>query len=160
MVSCDCWGPLLNARRAVRRGLSGKQIHLSLVANPSHLEAVNTVVLGKVRAKQWYMDDREHSKVMPILLHGDGAFSGQVRSLPLGDATAIFFSSPAFTMLLSTVLLKDHCGLFRIFIGRFSIHQCCGDPNPFASHFWEAYPDPTIGWSSSMVFLCFVEVLF
>jgi hypothetical protein len=40
-----------------------------------------------------------------------------VRSLPLGDATAIFFSSPAFTMLLSTVLLKDHCGVYRVFIG-------------------------------------------
>jgi len=39
-----------------------------------------------------------------------------VSSLPLGDATAIFFSSPAFTMVLSTIILKDHCGLFRTLI--------------------------------------------
>lgn len=39
-----------------------------------------------------------------------------VSALPLGDATAIFFSSPAFTMVLSTCLLRDHCGLFRTFI--------------------------------------------
>ncbi len=57
--------------------ISGKQIHLSLVANPSHLEAVNTVVLGKTRAKQYYADDTDRSANMGILLHGDGAFSGQ-----------------------------------------------------------------------------------
>jgi 2-oxoglutarate dehydrogenase E1 component len=56
---------------------NGKTIHLSLTANPSHLEAVNPVVLGKVRAKQDQRDDVEKSKVMPILLHGDAAFSGQ-----------------------------------------------------------------------------------
>uniref|UniRef100_A0A7S0YTI5 2-oxoglutarate dehydrogenase, mitochondrial n=1 Tax=Polytomella parva TaxID=51329 RepID=A0A7S0YTI5_9CHLO len=56
---------------------NGKSVHLSLVANPSHLEAVNTVVLGKVRAKQFYCNDTEHAKSLPILLHGDGAFSGQ-----------------------------------------------------------------------------------
>jgi len=56
---------------------SGKPIHLSLVANPSHLEAVNTVVLGKVRAKQFYLGDDNREKVMPIILHGDGSFAGQ-----------------------------------------------------------------------------------
>eukprot|EP00239_Pterosperma_sp_CCMP1384_P007235 CAMPEP_0197848668 /NCGR_PEP_ID=MMETSP1438-20131217/9557_1 /TAXON_ID=1461541 /ORGANISM="Pterosperma sp., Strain CCMP1384" /LENGTH=974 /DNA_ID=CAMNT_0043461027 /DNA_START=275 /DNA_END=3199 /DNA_ORIENTATION=- len=55
----------------------GKNMHLALVANPSHLEAVNTVVLGKARAKQYYTGDVDRSKVMPVLLHGDGAFSGQ-----------------------------------------------------------------------------------
>ncbi|KAK3256664.1 hypothetical protein CYMTET_34209 [Cymbomonas tetramitiformis] len=55
----------------------GGMMHISLVANPSHLEAVNTVVLGKVRAKQHYINDVDRAKVMPILLHGDGAFSGQ-----------------------------------------------------------------------------------
>eukprot|EP01113_Clastostelium_recurvatum_P005153 TRINITY_DN1229_c0_g1_i2.p1 TRINITY_DN1229_c0_g1~~TRINITY_DN1229_c0_g1_i2.p1 ORF type:complete len:1032 (+),score=379.58 TRINITY_DN1229_c0_g1_i2:101-3196(+) len=56
---------------------SGKKIHLSLVANPSHLEAVNPVVEGKARAKQYLLQDVDRSKVMPILLHGDAAFAGQ-----------------------------------------------------------------------------------
>ncbi len=58
------------------RTIEGKNLHLSLVANPSHLEAVNPVVIGKVRAKQeFYNSDR--TKVMPVLLHGDAAFAGQ-----------------------------------------------------------------------------------
>ena len=60
----------------------GTTIHLSLLANPSHLEAVNTVVLGKCRARQFYEDDESRRGTMPILLHGDGAFSGQVRNAP------------------------------------------------------------------------------
>ena len=56
---------------------SGKMIHLSLVANPSHLETVDPVVQGKVRAAQFYMNDKERKKVMPLLMHGDAAFSGQ-----------------------------------------------------------------------------------
>lgn len=52
-------------------------VHLSLTANPSHLEAVNPVVLGKVRAKQMQRNDFSGSEVMPILLHGDAAFAGQ-----------------------------------------------------------------------------------
>jgi 2-oxoglutarate dehydrogenase E1 component len=60
-----------------RPTLRGGQIHLSLVANPSHLEAVNTVVTGKTRAKQFYTKDPNGDRSMPILLHGDGAFSGQ-----------------------------------------------------------------------------------
>ncbi|KAJ8533280.1 hypothetical protein ON010_g13975 [Phytophthora cinnamomi] len=57
----------------------GRLVHLSLVANPSHLEAVDPVVVGKVRAKQFYLgnDDEAEKKVMPLLLHGDAAFSGQ-----------------------------------------------------------------------------------
>lgn len=61
-----------------RPTINGKMVHLSLVANPSHLEAVNTVVMGKTRAKQYYMGDKERKMVMPVLLHGDGSFSGQV----------------------------------------------------------------------------------
>jgi len=56
---------------------NGKRVYLSLMANPSHLEAVNTVVLGKTRAKQYYVNDTHRTKCMPILMHGDGAFSGQ-----------------------------------------------------------------------------------
>ncbi|MFO1190385.1 MAG: 2-oxoglutarate dehydrogenase E1 component [Alphaproteobacteria bacterium] len=52
-------------------------VHLSLTPNPSHLEAVNTVVIGKVRAKQAQRGDTEREQVMAILLHGDAAFSGQ-----------------------------------------------------------------------------------
>ena len=60
-----------------RPTLRGGRIHLSLVANPSHLEAVNTVVVGKTRAKQFYENDVNRKKHMAVLLHGDGAFSGQ-----------------------------------------------------------------------------------
>jgi 2-oxoglutarate dehydrogenase E1 component len=60
------------------RELPGKlHIHLSLTANPSHLEAVNPVVFGKVRAKQTQKEDADRSKVMGLLLHGDAAFAGQ-----------------------------------------------------------------------------------
>jgi len=60
-----------------RPTLRGSNIHLSLVANPSHLEAVNTVVQGKVRAKQYYDKDVARARTLPLLLHGDGAFAGQ-----------------------------------------------------------------------------------
>lgn len=56
---------------------SGKNIHLSLVANPSHLEAVAPVVIGKTRAKQYYSHDKDRVKHMAVLMHGDGSFSGQ-----------------------------------------------------------------------------------
>ncbi|WP_255935527.1 2-oxoglutarate dehydrogenase E1 component [Kordiimonas sp. SCSIO 12610] len=59
------------------REFDGNKIHLSLNANPSHLEAVNPVVIGKVHAKQFQKKDAEHAKVLPILLHGDAAFAGQ-----------------------------------------------------------------------------------
>ncbi|CAI9285807.1 unnamed protein product [Lactuca saligna] len=55
----------------------GKRIHLSLVANPSHLEAVDPVVVGKTRAKQYYSNDADRTKNMGILIHGDGSFAGQ-----------------------------------------------------------------------------------
>ena len=59
------------------REFDGNVVHLSLTANPSHLEAVNAVVLGKVRAKQRQLGDRSHAQVLPVLLHGDAAFAGQ-----------------------------------------------------------------------------------
>lgn len=57
----------------------GRRVHLSLVANPSHLEAVNPVAIGKVRAKQYLSGNRPEDKLkhMPVLLHGDAAFAGQ-----------------------------------------------------------------------------------
>jgi 2-oxoglutarate dehydrogenase E1 component len=59
------------------REFDGRVVHLSLTANPSHLEAVNTVVLGKARAKQQQRGDSERNEVMALLLHGDAAFAGQ-----------------------------------------------------------------------------------
>jgi 2-oxoglutarate dehydrogenase E1 component len=56
----------------------GRKVHLSLAFNPSHLEWVNTVVEGRVRAKQDRENrDPERKKVMPVLIHGDAAFAGQ-----------------------------------------------------------------------------------
>jgi 2-oxoglutarate dehydrogenase E1 component len=56
----------------------GEKVHLCLTANPSHLEAVNTVVQGRARAKQILKDDDvEKRRVIPILIHGDSAISGQ-----------------------------------------------------------------------------------
>lgn len=59
------------------RDINGQSVHLSLTPNPSHLEAVNSVVLGRVRAKQDHKGDKERKKVMAILIHGDAAFAGQ-----------------------------------------------------------------------------------
>ena len=59
------------------REFDGETVHLSLNPNPSHLEAVNPVVVGKARAKQDRLADRDRTKVMPILIHGDAAFAGQ-----------------------------------------------------------------------------------
>jgi multifunctional 2-oxoglutarate metabolism enzyme len=57
---------------------SGNKIKVTLASNPSHLEWVNPVVEGIVRAKQTRMgDSKEHKKVMPLLIHGDAAFAGQ-----------------------------------------------------------------------------------
>ncbi|ODT08810.1 MAG: 2-oxoglutarate dehydrogenase E1 component [Mesorhizobium sp. SCN 65-20] len=68
------------------REFDGNKVHLSLTANPSHLEIVDPVVMGKARAKQDQLFGRargeivpqeERAKVMPLLLHGDAAFAGQ-----------------------------------------------------------------------------------
>jgi 2-oxoglutarate dehydrogenase E1 component len=67
------------------REFDGNKVHLSLTANPSHLEIVNPVVLGKARAKQDQLGDPSHdmipleerAQVMPLLIHGDAAFAGQ-----------------------------------------------------------------------------------
>jgi len=60
------------------REFDGRKVHLSLTANPSHLEIADPVVLGKVRAKQDQLNDIvERYKVLPLLIHGDAAFAGQ-----------------------------------------------------------------------------------
>ena len=61
--------------------LAGKKndrlVHLSLVANPSHLETVDPVVLGKTRAKMHYKEDSAGTRTCAVLMHGDAAFAGQ-----------------------------------------------------------------------------------
>jgi len=59
------------------REFDGNSVHISLTDNPSHLEAVNPVVLGQVRAKQFFHNDVNRKKVIPVLMHGDAAFAGQ-----------------------------------------------------------------------------------
>ncbi len=59
------------------REFDGNSVHISLTDNPSHLEAVNPVVLGQVRAKQFFHKDKNRKKVIPVLMHGDAAFAGQ-----------------------------------------------------------------------------------
>jgi len=55
----------------------GKSVHISLCANPSHLEAVNPIVEGKTRAKQHFSGDTERKRCLSVVLHGDAAFAGQ-----------------------------------------------------------------------------------
>lgn len=57
----------------------GKDISVTLMANPSHLEAVNPVVMGRVRAEQHFLGggDESRAKIVPIIVHGDAAFAGQ-----------------------------------------------------------------------------------
>ena len=59
------------------RDFDGNSVHVSLTDNPSHLEAVDPVVLGQTRAKQFFHNDLKRNKVIPILIHGDAAFAGQ-----------------------------------------------------------------------------------
>ena len=70
------------------REFDGNVVHLSLSPNPSHLEAVNPIVLGKARAKEDQRGDTDRSQVMCVLMHGDAAFAGQglvAESLDLSD---------------------------------------------------------------------------
>lgn len=76
----------------IRPTPSGKMVHLSLCANPSHLEAVDPVVQGKVRGIQFYQkDEKNREKALAVLLHGDAAFAGQgvvYETLGLSDLPA------------------------------------------------------------------------
>ena len=97
------------------REFDGKMVHLTLNANPSHLEVVNPVVVGRVRAKQAQRDDVERKKVLGVLMHGDAAFAGQgivaevfdfsqLRGYPTGGTVHViinnqigFTTSPAYS---------------------------------------------------------------
>ena len=62
---------------AARQFGNGKMLHLAMASNPSHLEAVGPVVEGRCRAKQRLRNDKERSRVVPIVMHGDAAVAGQ-----------------------------------------------------------------------------------
>ncbi len=55
----------------------GKKMHISLLANPSHLEVINPVIMGSAKARQETKEDKTGSKVLPIIIHGDAAIQGQ-----------------------------------------------------------------------------------
>jgi 2-oxoglutarate dehydrogenase E1 component len=62
---------------AQRTTASGATIHVAMASNPSHLEAVDPVVMGRTRAKQWLRGDDRRTRVVPVLIHGDAAIAGQ-----------------------------------------------------------------------------------
>ncbi len=71
----------------------GGNVHVALAFNPSHLEVVNPVVEGSVRARQQRRNDDEGDKVVPILIHGDAAFAGQgvvTETLQLSQARGFY----------------------------------------------------------------------
>ncbi|MCZ8131416.1 MAG: 2-oxoglutarate dehydrogenase E1 component [Steroidobacteraceae bacterium] len=71
----------------------GGNVHVALAFNPSHLEVVNPVVEGSVRARQERRDDAEGAKVLPVLIHGDAAFAGQgvvMETLQLSQARGFY----------------------------------------------------------------------
>ena len=81
---------------------AGNKLHLTLTPNPSHLEAVNPVVAGRVRAKQDLIGDKDRSKVLGLLFHGDAAFCGQ--------------GVVAECLMMSTIQAYDTGGIFHVVI--------------------------------------------
>ena len=104
-----------------RKTADGGKIHLSLTPNPSHLEAVNPVVEGRVRAKQLRKRDHDRLKVIPLLIHGDAAFAGQgivAESLNLsnlqgyttgGTVHVVINNQIGFTTMPSDARSTHHC---------------------------------------------------
>src|SRR5690606_35627142 len=69
--------------------VAAKRLHLVLAFNPSHLEIVNPVVEGSVKARQSRRKDEQGNKIVPVLIHGDAAFAGQgvvMETLQLSEA--------------------------------------------------------------------------
>lgn len=87
----------------------------SLLANPSHLEAVDPVVVGKTRAKQFDSGDKERRRTIGLLIHGDASFAGQVRFQEIlvhrrwrgtenrGGHSLIFFWSEDVVRIFATI---------------------------------------------------------
>ena len=93
------------------REFDGNSVHISLTDNPSHLEAVNPVVVGKVRAKQDQKEDLGRRKVAALLIHGDAAFSGQglvPETLDLSELKGSCFdhcNSPYVSSFITNILM-------------------------------------------------------
>lgn len=68
---------------------SGGDVHLAMAFNPSHLEIINPVVLGSVRARQVRRDDQQKNVVVPVLIHGDAAFEGQGVNMELFNMSMV-----------------------------------------------------------------------
>jgi len=95
---------------------AGHKVHLTLTPNPSHLEAVNPVVAGRVRAKQDIKKDTDRSKVLGLLFHGDAAFCGQ--------------GVVAESLTLSTLDAYETGGIFHVVIN----NQVGFTANPHDGH--------------------------
>src|SRR5262249_62364067 len=104
------------------RVVRDRKVPLSLPANPSHLEAVDPVVVGKVRAKQDLRDDKTRRRVLGLLLHGDAAFAGQ--------------GLVAETLDLSELAGYDTGGTFHLVINNqigFTTDPVAARPGPYCS---------------------------
>ena len=88
------------------REFDGEEVHLSLAPNPSHLEIVDPVVVGRVRAKQQQQNDVDRTKVLGILLHGDAAFAGQ-------GVVAETFAFLHIVESIKSLYFQLHTGLFH-----------------------------------------------
>ena len=121
-----------------RPTLRGGRMHLSLVANPSHLEAVNTVVIGKTRAKQFYEGDNTGSKHMAVLLHGDGAFSGQgivYETLDMSQLPEYTIGGKLHNLLTKRSLKTKNPVVVLCFLGHFlSPQPKSTHPHSFSNH--------------------------
>jgi 2-oxoglutarate dehydrogenase E1 component len=92
-------------------GTPGGNVHVVLAFNPSHLEIVNPVVEGSVRARQQRRHDTAGDKVVPILLHGDSAFSGQgviMETLQLSQARGFYTGGTVHLIINNQVGFTTH----------------------------------------------------
>ena len=97
------------------------QMQVRLVSNPSHLEAVNPVALGRVRAKQARLGKDGHTKVLPILIHGDAAFAGQgIAAETLNLATVEGFSVGGTIHIICNNLIGFTANPDELYSSRFS----------------------------------------
>ena len=92
-----------------RKYPDGRKVTLSLLANPSHLEAVNPLVSGKARAKMHYKGDKQGKSVLPVLMHGDAAFAGQgiVFESMQFSRTSDFATGGKYIQFYSTLLANN-----------------------------------------------------
>jgi len=145
-----------------RPTISGKRVHLSLVANPSHLEAVNTVVLGKTRAKQFYTGDEDRTRNMAVLLHGDGSFAGQgivmetldMSKLPNysvgGTIHIVVNNQVAFTTDTKFSRSGEYCTSIAKGLGA-PVFHVNGDDVEAVSHVFELAAEWRQAWKSDVV---------